>query len=157
MMVEILMCVLVIAGFNRCEKIAMDIRYAVTLENNADHSIGCCFALGGKFFTLYPDTTLPQTGRYIPKEIRPNSRFYKDSGLKWKEVYAQLAQDTMSVFIFHTDTLNKYPWEKIRDDYMILKRYDLSLEDLERCDYLLTYPPNEQLKGVKMYPPYKEN
>ena len=118
----------------------MDKKYPVYLKNNADHSIGSYFGLGGEFGTIYPDTSLPSVNKYVITEIKPESRYIYDSGLKWEEVYSMLPKDTMSVFIFHTDTLEKDNWEEIRNNYKILKRYDLSLDDLKRMNWTITYP-----------------
>jgi hypothetical protein len=38
--------------------------------------------------------------------------------------------------------------------YKTLKRYDLSLYDLQELDWTISYPPTEAMKGMKMYPPY---
>lgn len=38
---------------------------------------------------------------------------------------------------------------------IIIQRYDLSLQDLQQINWTLTYPPNENMKNMKMYPPYK--
>ena len=57
----------------------------------------------------------------------------------------------MSVFIFHTDTLNKYSWQEVRDGYKILRRYDLSLEDIKKMKWTIPYPPDESMAGMKMY------
>ena len=62
----------------------------------------------------------------------------------------------MSVFIFDSEVLENIEWKEIRDNYMILKRYDLSLEDLQKLDFTLYYPPTEEMKDIKMYPPYEE-
>ena len=62
--------------------------------------------------------------------------------------------DTLSIYLFHVDTLAKYSIDEIREDYKVLQRYDLSLEDLEHLDYKLSYPPDAKMSGVKMYPPY---
>jgi hypothetical protein len=49
-----------------------------------------------------------------------------------EEVFKYVKSDTLSFFIFSSDTLNKYPWDSIRSNYMILQRYDLSLTDLAK-------------------------
>ena len=48
--------------------------------------------------------------------------------------------DTMRIFIISPDTLEKYSWEKIREDNNILKRYDLSRQDLDRLNWTIYYP-----------------
>jgi hypothetical protein len=117
-----------------------DVYYPVTLRNNSDHSIGCYFSLGGKYGTYYPDTILPASNQYVIQEIKPGDRYKLYSDFKWEEVYSNLPKDTMSVYIFHTDTLNKYSWEEVRNNNKILKRYDLSLDDLKQNNMTITYP-----------------
>jgi len=46
-----------------------------------------------------------------------------------------------------SDTIRKY--------VPVIQRYQLTLQDLERLNYVVTYPPTEEMKNVKMYPPYK--
>jgi hypothetical protein len=139
-MIKIFIFILLVANLSKCEKVAMDKRYAVYLKNNAEHSIGAYFALGGEFGTLYPDTTLPETKQYVITEIKPDARYIYDSGIEWEEIYSKLPKDTMSVYVFHTDTLQNVSWEDIRNNYKVLKRYDLSLDDLKRMNWTITYP-----------------
>jgi len=151
-MIKIFATILLIANLYKCENIPYK-RYDISLMNNSEHSIGCYFALGGNFGTYYPDTLLPATNHYIINEIKSGKIHYYDSGIKWEEIFFNLPKDTLSVFIFHTDTLTEYTWNEVRDKYMILKRYDLSLDDLRRLNFKITYPPNEIMDNIKMYPP----
>jgi hypothetical protein len=100
----------------------------------------------------YPDTSIIQTEPRL-WTVQSNDSFDDVSEWgTWKERFSKI--EKLSVFIFHTDTLNKYTWEEVRDGYMILKRYDMSLDDLKQCNFTVTYPPNEIMKNVKMHPPY---
>ena len=63
---------------------------------------------------------------------------------------------SLNYFLFYPDTLAKYDWETIRKDYKILIRYDLSRQDLKKLDWCFYYPPTEEMKGMKMFPPYKK-
>ena len=74
----------------------------------------------------------------------------------WEKYFNLLPRDTLSIYIFHTDTLNKYPWNIVKEKYMVLKRYDLSLSDLKQLDFKVSYPPSSAMSKMKMYPPYKE-
>jgi 3-deoxy-D-arabino-heptulosonate 7-phosphate (DAHP) synthase len=65
----------------------------------------------------------------------------------------------MSVFYFHPDTVAKYKKEEIQRNYKVLRRYDLSVEDIQKLKNkndvpVITYPPTEATKDIKMYPPY---
>ena len=62
----------------------------------------------------------------------------------------------MSIYLFDAETVDNTPWETIREEYKVLKRYDLSLEDIQFLDYEISYPPTEQMKDMRMYPPYEE-
>lgn len=132
-------------------------KYTITVSNNSNHYIGLHFALGGLYDGgLYPDTLLPQSDEYVCKDIKVSGKYYYYSSAKWEEIYSNLPCDTMSVFIFHTDTLNKYGWQEVRDGYKILRRYDLSLEDIKKMKWTIPYPPDESMAGMKMYPPYQK-
>jgi hypothetical protein len=137
-----------------CGKCAMDYKYPIILKNNSDYSIDCYFALGGKYGIYYPNN-LPDTNIYLIRGIKQKKDYYYDSSSKWDEVFSYLPSDTLSIYIFHTDTLTKYPWEEVRDKYMVLKRYDLSLSDLEKLKFNVPYPPSPAMSNMKMYPPYK--
>lgn len=50
------------------------------------------------------------------------------------------SMDTLMIFIFDEETLQTVSWDTIRENYMILKRYDLSMEDLQEKDWTITYP-----------------
>jgi hypothetical protein len=48
--------------------------------------------------------------------------------------------DTLSVFIFDAQVLENTPWDTVKAKYIILKRYDLSLDDLNKLNWTITYP-----------------
>lgn len=59
--------------------------------------------------------------------------------------------DTLMVFIFDAKRLEANP-SHIDDAF--LQRYDLSLQDLQRLNWMLSYPPTESMKDIKMWPRY---
>ena len=124
--------------------------YIIYIVNSANHTISCNLALGGDS-GYYPDTLL-KTDLSVVK-IKPDKYYSFDSDFKWEKIFSKLPKDTMSVFIFHTDTLNKFTWKEIKDMYLILKRYDLSYDDLVRLNNRIPYPPDERMKNMKMQPP----
>ena len=62
--------------------------------------------------------------------------------------------DTVFVYIFDAELIENTPWEVIARDYLVLKRYDLTLEDLNSLNWNIPYPPDERMKNMKMWPPY---
>lgn len=129
------------------------------LTNNSNHSINLYFNNLKKMNNdainkVYPDTLIRKDIEiWIGDEILAGKRTVGVIGANdWKELYSLDApQDTLSLFIFHKDTIAKYSWDEIRGDYKILTRYDLSLEDLKRLDFVLTYPPDERMNNIKIF------
>ncbi len=138
-----------------CEGIKfVEYRYPIYVYNNSNHNIGCYFAEGGKYGTYYPDS-LPKSDHFIIKNILSNHSYCLSNGIEWEIVFSTIPSDTLSIYIFNSDTLNKYSWDKIRKEEMFLRRYDLSLEDLKKLKYKVSYPPTPVMSDIKMYPPYK--
>ncbi|MDO4880740.1 MAG: hypothetical protein Q3983_05620 [Capnocytophaga sp.] len=124
--------------------------YDLQIYNNTDRTINIYIA---DIDTYYPDTLLPLGSNRL-REIKINETLYETSMVQWNNILKNLPKDTLSIFIFNTDTLNKYSWEEIRRNYKILKRYDLSIQDLENLDYKVYYPPTPEMSHMKMYPKY---
>lgn len=137
-----------------CERVAMDKDYPLFLKNQSNHSVRTIINQGGKFGLHYPDTSLPEVSDRISIEILPGSKNAVAGGdVTWAQIFAsQFPLDTLSFFVLHSDTVSKFIWNDIKSDYKILKRYDVSLTDLEKLNYTLTYPPDSTMRGIKMYP-----
>lgn len=88
---------------------------------------------------VYPDTLLPISYKFFNK-VSSNSDFTWSSQIQWKEIIQKLPADTLSVFFIDATIFENVAWDTIRKNYLILKRYDLSIEDLEKTDYTITYP-----------------
>ena len=63
-------------------------------------------------------------------------------------------QDTKTLYVFDAAVVENTSWGVVARDSLVLKRYDLTLEDLQRLNWFITYPPTEAMKDIKMYPPY---
>jgi hypothetical protein len=135
--------------------------YDVQYTNNTDFNI--CYHVAdsyGKYKkTVYPDTTIFFEKRLAT--IKAKSYFidaYLEISVE-KVIEENIPSDTLSIFYFHADTVSEYSWEKIQREYKVLRRYDLSIEDI-RLLYNkhdvpeIPYPPDERMKNMKMYPPY---
>ena len=48
--------------------------------------------------------------------------------------------DTLTVFVFDAQVLETTPWDTVKAKYLVLKRYDLSLDDLNKLNWEITYP-----------------
>ena len=67
-----------------------------------------------------------------------------------------LGHKILMVFVFDADTIDYYGWSYIRDNHINItkQRYDLSLDDLIKLDFILQFPPTEEMRNIKMWPPY---
>jgi hypothetical protein len=139
---------------------------AIYIDNKSEFAISFYFPLVGMKGGVYPDTTL----FLIPTQKSMYGSFYVESGkgrtsglsnITVENWVLTFPNDTVSIYIFSKDTLSTYSWEVIQRDYKILKRYDLSIEDFKNLSDkqgvpVITYPPDEKMKHIKMYPPYEE-
>ncbi|HMV25802.1 MAG TPA: hypothetical protein PLH27_08190 [bacterium] len=86
----------------------------------------------------YPDTSIGEI--LSGEDIKPNSQRVFGIQGRWEERFEDLPAETLMIFIFDADTLDQVPWEKVRSEYKILRRYDLSLQDLKDRDWKVVYP-----------------
>jgi hypothetical protein len=52
----------------------------------------------------------------------------------------QIPSDTLMIFIFDAEVIETEEWSDVVHSYKVLKRYDLSLADLKRMNWTITYP-----------------
>lgn len=113
-------------------------KYSIHIDNNSNHQILYYFdGLQGNH--NYPDTVLP-ISKPSMVNVEAGKRFYQDGSISWEQFYEQLPSDTLSLYFFHPDTLNTYNWSTIRSQYKVLKRYDLSIQDLQLRNFTISYP-----------------
>ena len=113
-----------------CEPYCVDKVYSIIVENKLIDTIQVYASLN------YPDTSLSEEKPRL-KMVYPNKYSRIDSNEKWEDI---LPNDTVCVFILSKDTVDKYSWDLIRSSNRILKRYDLSIKDLEKQNWTITYP-----------------
>ncbi|WBX72963.1 hypothetical protein PG913_08640 [Tenacibaculum pacificus] len=136
--------------FSKCEY--PDTFYGLSIRNNSDIPIS--FYLNTIYKTKnfqYPDTLINNSD--ITRNIGLSTATV-NSSKSWREIVSDLPKDTLSIFIFDKDIIKKEDWEKVRKDYLILKRYDLSIEDLELLNYKIPYPPTAEMFKMKQYPSF---
>ena len=90
----------------------------------------------------YPDTNLPLV-KPFKRLVRKDIPYYldrKDENGKWEEYIASLPADTLSVFFLDAKVFADSSWQTIRDKYLVLKRFDLSAEQLKNLNFTINYP-----------------
>ena len=90
----------------------------------------------------YPDTTISESKplsdiqQYNLSLLYANSS--KDLNAPWLASFEMDPRPIM-LFFFSRDTFDQVPWEKIRSEYNILKRYDLSKSTLDSLNWTIEY------------------
>lgn len=87
---------------------------------------------------VYPDTSIRDS--LVTGGIAPSKQQRYQSRKTWPKFFESLPADTLSVFFFSPDTVHKYGWKQVQSKYLVLKRKDISLKDLEDNEYIVTYP-----------------
>lgn len=130
--------------------VKQDFEYPLVVENNSgDHLF--FHAATESSLLMYDDTVLTANRDDIAMQIVEES-VRIGNPIRWVERMSYLQLDTLSIYFFHPDTLSLYDWDVIRNDYKVLKRYDLSIEDLNSLNFTVPYPPTAEMEGMKQYP-----
>ena len=123
--------------------------YKFNLINNTNRYI--YFTQGRENRSIYPDTLIEKNPSY--SKISAYSTLEIGGLVTIERIFERENIDTLSIYFFDADVVDNIPWETVREEYKVLKRYDLSIEDIQLLDYEITYPPTEQMKNMRMYPP----
>jgi hypothetical protein len=89
------------------------------------------------------DTLLPYTDspfNHSPDKTTPNGTITLGRGGSWEDAFNEDTTQKLRIFIFNASIVDNTPWDTIKKNYMILKRYDLSLDDLNKMNWTITYP-----------------
>jgi len=126
------------SSINACGKLKDNPRF-IKLENNSHGIIHVDFQYN------YPDTIILDRALVDHIDtIGPNKSIKVPTASKnrrWaNHINDSNPQNVLMVFVYSLDTLKKYSWEEIQDDYKVLKRYDLTVNQIKQMDWTVTYP-----------------
>lgn len=125
----IILCCLIIGG---CGK-GPDHHYVISIENNS-----------GTTISLYGAYILPDTAISIIKPVLKIASPGKVTEIYDDEVnddkFNRLESNKLTIFIFNSDSVARYPWDTIRLNYRILKKYELNKNDLNNMGGYIKYP-----------------
>lgn len=142
---------------NSCVKDDENHHSTIRFINNADKPI---YVYGSM---MYPDTLnaygMGGGGASYPFHYKISPDTENTYALQqrefWEVIFRDgrgIPSDTLMVYVFDAGLLESHTTHV---NNTIIRRYDLSLQDLQRVNWTLTYPPTAIMQGIKMYPPYK--
>jgi len=122
--------------------------YSFEFRNNSDVDVYFYLGVIEREYggSLYPDTAISavRAGNPVSKGGRRIFHYFNEH------------TDILCLFIFDAKVFHTYSWDEIKDGYKILKRYDLSREDIVRLNHLIVFPPDERMRNIRMYPPFNQ-
>lgn len=152
----------VVLTLSSCYKDDANHHFRIPFKNNADYSIYLRRAskTDNTMLPHFHDTILqswyvdPSHDTFNNK-IRPKEEF-EDAffDMTCYEASFGYRYDTLLIFVFNVDTFDTYGWDYVREHYLVLQRYDLSLENLQSVNFRLSFPPDSTMKLFHMWPPY---
>jgi hypothetical protein len=108
-------------------------RYITILNNSGD-------AIYFMSSYEYPDTlTLPNpltAGNYYKIDEYSTHKYQKRDCFE----YEFKLVPKLIFFIFDANTLENTPWDTIQKKYLILKRYDLNITDIDSLSWTISFP-----------------
>ncbi|WP_372934900.1 hypothetical protein [Mariniphaga sediminis] len=129
---------------NTCNKEEGECHKSIIFKNNSEKAL---YVLKS---TEFPDTLSFGTGpspelnkstyKVLSGETSENPLRNRDC---WETDFTYvdiIPSDTLMIYIFDADTIENVDWADVVHYYMVLKRYDLSLDDLKRDDWTISYP-----------------
>jgi len=153
---------LTIILFSSCTRSCEEEFKDLYIVNNSDKTL---FFMKGKH---YPDTTIENNFNFWDSEgnriyavpsnsISPFETKKADVILHNSREQFYYRFDTLMIFLFDSSVIKNIPPETVEKDYLVLQRYDLSLQDLHKLHWKVYYPPTDAMKDMKMWPPYQES
>ncbi len=120
---------------DKCHKI-------IKMVNQSDKAIYAEYTFGypdTTYFKYEPNPTLsPEVHKVSPGETNTIALWSRSC---WKDKFdAYIPSDTLMIYVFDAEVLETTPWDTVVSNYMVLRRYDLSLQDLKNIDWTITYP-----------------
>lgn len=121
----------------KCHKI-------ITVVNNTNKSIYI------ESSDYYPDTEsykldadpLNNSNTSKVEANKTSKNVLPTSGNCHEAIYSSIKSGIMMVYVFDGPTLETKGWDYIKANNLVLKRYDLTLKDLEDMNWTITYDGN---------------
>ena len=126
----------------------------IAVINNSEKAIYVCCDI------TYPDTLSNAVGGVLSQpEIYKVEPRTKNTTALWDRDFWEInfkderymPSDTLMVFIMDAELLES---RTTHVNNTIIRRYDLSLQDLQYLNWTLSYPPSPKMSTTKMHPPY---
>jgi hypothetical protein len=115
--------------------------YSIKIKNNSNSVV----------YSIYKPVLYPHSKEQIKVESKQINDLFCGDQLGWEEYIRKISSDTLVIYFSYSEFIDN---DTVNNNYE--QEYDLTLEDLNSLKWTVSYPPDEKMKNMKMYPPYKE-
>ena len=109
----------------------------LTIINNSNETIASFLQYN------YPDTSIQdrETPGFNAIAIEPHSKNNHLTFIDWEILIPRNnPYNTIFIFIYSSDTIQRYTWSHIQQNYSVLRRYDLTIAQLKAINWTITFP-----------------
>ena len=112
----------------------------IKFVNNTDHTLIVHYAIREGSDTLLSETTpWPDGIKKTDNVLEPHSS--KISGFFESHIRNGTLKGSYNFIFFDVDTIKSVPWERIRDEYIVVKRVSIhSMEEFYKYNYVISVP-----------------
>jgi hypothetical protein len=92
---------------------------------------------------ILPDTLLPENPKFLKTIPIGQSRIIYDSDVEDGDLQRMENGERITLFVLSKDSVDNHSWEYVRENNVILKRYEFNMEELKNMSgggYLVNYP-----------------
>jgi hypothetical protein len=107
-----------------------DVHYNLTIKNQSSKAISV--SLGDYF----PDTTLRCPWGYFEIGVDQENKIFSKNG--WESEFKDY--NYLQIFVMDSVINKEFPCDTIKKHNKILKRYQLTLDDIKKKNWTITYP-----------------
>lgn len=93
----------------------------------------------------YPDTSIQGPNPALSGDYQKVNPGQTGTPINRSACFEDVFQDEipsgyLQVFVFEAPVLESNPWEVVTQNYLVAKRYTVSLQELRNSDFTITYP-----------------
>jgi hypothetical protein len=133
--VTIIILLIFIFLSSTCEK-DKNLHDLIEFTNNSNYNLFVCADW------WYPDTLINFSNPALAGDFYKVSANSSDDALKIRDTYEGRFEqhEKIMIFVFDAQVLENTTWDSVKANYLVLKRYDLTLQDLNDMNWTITYP-----------------
>ena len=111
----------------------------IVLVNSSDERIVFYEEYRLPLDTSIATIAFPQTPANTEERIIESNTTFNNVG-PFKSLFRQLPNRELKLYLLSRDTIEQVPWEEIVERSLVLRRYDLTEQDLDSLDWRVEYP-----------------